>query len=95
MSCSGGGRIPLTKDECHESGIPHLIAKVKKLIVGDVDDEITEDIDKGRVPGMLKGCYIYERHGSYRVNYNTGNGGNPDIIDRSQQQAICKDRVTG
>ena len=102
VSCSGGGRIPLTKDECHDSGIPLLIEKVKKLIEEDVRKEVDinngitqRDIDKAWGPGYLKGCYVYERPGSYRVNYNTGNGGNPDIIDRSQQQAICKDRVTG
>ena len=102
VSCSGGGRIPLTKDECHESGTPLLIEKVKKLLEEDVgkevyvDDEITQ-INKDSEdygPGYIKGCYVYEMPGGYSVNYNTGNGAIPATMDQSQQ-AICKERVTG
>ena len=110
MSCSGGGRIPLTKEECHESGTPLLIAKVKKLIedihhpdnvgkeVHVVDEVFQKDIDRDWGPGYLKGCYVYDGDAAvriYRIYYNTGNGANPATTDRSQQQAICKDRVTG
>ena len=110
VSCSGGGRIPLTKDECHDSGIPLLIEKVKKRIADStfsgiflkgqeiklVDKVKVQDMDRDIGPGYLKGCFVKGIPATgYRIYYNTGNGANPATRDQSQHQAICKDRVTG
>ena len=110
VSCSGGGRIPLTKDECHESGTPLLIEKVKKRIADStfsgiflkgqeiklVDKVKVQDMDRDIGPGYLKGCFVKGIPATgYRIYYNTGNGADPATRDRSQHQAICKDRVTG